>query len=124
MFIWYYLIFFYKLIFKVFSLLVFILEKYYPPTRYIIHGYIALSILELYLSIFFSSFYIFQNKFLPKIIILVINALIIFLSLKFKKKSLLVYNTFIGSSLLIISISYLSNWLPNIYQLLNNSKFF
>lgn len=123
MFIWYYLIFFYKLIFKVFSLLVFILEKYYPPTRYIIHGYIALSILELYLSIFFSSFYIFQHKFLPKIIILVINALIIFLSLKFKKKSLLVYNTFIGSSLLIISISYLSNWLPNIYQLLNNSKF-
>lgn len=94
----------------------------YPNFRLIVQGLLSLTILELLLQVFFPGFILFSSDIAFVFINFTIKLTLTVLASKFGEKTLLAYNTFTGAALFITSISYLTQWVPNIFQLINQRK--
>lgn len=103
-------------------MLVFVGLKHFPGLRSIVHGLVALSLLEFLLQVFIPTFSLFSTDAGFKLLDLLIKLLLAALGLHFGERSLLVYNTFSGAALFVTSVSYLTQWIPNIFQLINERR--
>lgn len=107
----------------VLSLLLYVLYKYYPIIRYLLLGYISLTLFIFLFRIFLPRFYLFQSDFVPSLLMAILKLLVLALCLFSKNKSLLVFNCLLGGFLSVLSIGYMVGWIPNIFQYFDQSKF-
>lgn len=103
-------------------MLLLVAQRFFTVVRVVVHGYMSLTLFELLIRIFCVSFFLFQLDFWAELVNFTIKAGVIAGACRFPEKSLLVFNTFLGSAMLVFSVTYLVGWLPNIFRLFYNRR--